>query len=62
MTIDGVLYAVDDMTTAQNEMVEHIHDLEDQLRVNEFKHTQLIHGRTGYIVALKASLGAHDDE
>lgn len=60
MTVDGVIYPIANMTEAQNETVKQIHDLEDQLRLNEFKHRQLVHGRLAYVQALKASLEAHD--
>lgn len=60
MNIDGKLYALADLTDAQNYLAAQIADIEDQLRLNEFKHDQLIHGRTGYIQALKASLEAPD--
>ena len=60
MDIDGVKYAMSDLTPEQHAMTAQIHDLEEQLRLNEFKHNQLIHGRTAYIQHLKASLEAPD--
>jgi len=56
MQIDDKQYALSDLNEKQNNMVEQIRDLEDQLRLNEFKQQQLLHGRTGYIQALKNSL------
>ena len=60
MDIDGVKYAMADLTPEQQGMIDQIADLEEQLRLNEFKHNQLIHGRTAYIQHLKHSLEAPD--
>jgi hypothetical protein len=56
MQIDDKQYALSDLNPDQQVMIDQIKDLEDQLRVNEFKHQQLIHGRSAYIQALKTSL------
>lgn len=56
MQIDDKSYALSDLNEAQNVIVHQIRDLEDQLRLNEFKHDQLIHGRMAYITELKNSL------
>ena len=56
MTIDGTRYALSDLNEAQLRTVDQIRDLEDQLRTNEFKHDQLLHGRSAYIAELKHTL------
>jgi hypothetical protein len=61
MDIDGKQYAVADLTSEQHNFAAQIHDLEEQLRLNEFKHQQLLFGRTAYIQALKKSLEAPPD-
>lgn len=61
MNIDEKQYALADLTPNQNAMISQIKDLEDQLRLNEFKHQQLVHGRTAYVTSLKESLESPTD-
>ncbi len=56
MDIDGKQYALSDLTEADKVRVNHIRDLENKLRLNEFEHEQLLHGRMAYIAELKNSL------
>lgn len=56
MKIDDVSYAMSDLNATHQGIVAQIKDLEEQLRLNEFKHQQLIHGRMAYITELKNSL------
>ena len=56
MTVDEKQYAVADLTPNQNAVIQQIKDLENQLRENEFKHQQLMHGRLAYVTELKQSL------
>lgn len=60
MEIDGKHYALSDLTEADKVVVKHIHDLENKLRLNEFEHSQLLHGRMAYIAELKTSLENSD--
>lgn len=61
MQVDDKQYALADLTPNQNIMIAQIKDLEDQLRLNEFKHQQLVHGRLAYVTELKQSLEAPTD-
>ena len=61
MDVDGKQYALADLTPNQNGLIAQIKDLEKQLVDNEFKHSQLIHGRLAYVLELKQSLAAPTD-
>ena len=60
LDIDSKKYPLAELTDKQTAYSEHIDDVEDKLRLNEFQHEQLLFTRTAYINALKASLEAHD--
>ena len=54
--VDDVEYTFEDMTAEQQEMVNHVADLDRKLSSTRFNMTQLEGGRKFFIDMLKASL------
>lgn len=56
IVIDGKEYTLEDMTSEQQELVNHVADLDRKLRSAQFNITQLEGGRKFFIDMLKESL------
>ena len=56
VVIDDKEYTFEDMTPEQQEMVNHVADLERKLSSTQFNMTQLEGGRTFFLNMLKSSL------
>jgi hypothetical protein len=57
IVIDDKEYTFEDMTPEQQEMVNHVADLDRKIRSAQFNMTQLEGGRKFFIDILKESLG-----
>ena len=57
IVIDDKEYTFEDMTPEQQEMVNHVADLDRKIRSAQFNMTQLEGGRKFFIDMLKESLG-----
>lgn len=58
LTIDGVEYLFEDMTTEQQTLVNHVADLDRKIASTRFSLDQLAVGRDAFMQMLKSSLEA----
>ena len=56
LTLDGKEYIIEDMTDEQKIMVNHINDIQNKQRTNQFVADQLSVGHEAFVNMLKKSL------
>ena len=61
VVIDNVEYALEDMTTEQQTLLNHVADLDRKIRSSQFNLDQLNVGRNAFMSALASSLSASEE-
>jgi len=61
IVIDNVEYTLEDMTTEQQTLLNHVADLDRKIRSSQFNLDQLNVGRNAFMSALASSLSASEE-
>ena len=61
MNLDGKEYIIEDMTDLQKVMVNHINDIQNKQRTNQFVAEQLSVGHNAFVNMLKESLSKEEE-
>ena len=62
LNLDGKEYVIEDMTDEEKQMINHINDMQNKINTNGFMREQLEVGKEAFIVRLRESLNAEEDE
>jgi len=61
VVIDNVEYALEDMTTEQQTLLNHVADLDRKIKSSQFNLDQLNVGRNAFMNALKSALSSSEE-
>ena len=61
LNLDGKEYIIEDMTDEQKVMVNHINDIQNKQRTNQFVAEQLSVGHNAFVNMLKESLSKEEE-
>ena len=61
INLDGVEYIIEDLTDEQKMMVNHLNDIQNKQRTNQFVAEQLSVGHNAFVKMLKESLGPEEE-
>ena len=61
LTLDDKEYIIEDMTDEQKVMVNHLNDIQNKQRTNQFVSEQLSVGHNAFVNMLKESLSKEDE-
>ena len=62
LNLDGNEYVIEAMTDEEQQMINHINDMQNKINTNVFIHEQLEVGKEAFIVRLRESLTAEEAE